>query len=95
MSEVLGTRARVPLPARGANIDHIPWPFAQWGLDLISPFSMAKGEVKFVIIVVDYFKKWAESEALATIMAQVITKFLWKSVVCWFGIPQNFISDNG
>lgn len=72
-----------------------PWPFAQWGLDLIGLFQVAKGEVKFVVVAVIYFMKWVKAEALATITAQAITKLLWKLVVYQFGIPQNFISNNG
>lgn len=67
------------------------WHFTQWGLDLISPFLVAKGGVKFVVIEVDY-TKWVKVEALATITAQTITKFLWKSVVCWFNISHSFMS---
>ena len=34
-----------------------PWPFAQWGIDLVGPLPMAKGQAKFVVIAVDYFTK--------------------------------------
>lgn len=69
-------------------------PFAQWGLDLDEPLSLDKGGVRLVVVVVDYLTKWIEAEALATITAAAITRFLWKSVVCHFGIPQNIILDN-
>ncbi|KAF5468681.1 hypothetical protein F2P56_012818 [Juglans regia] len=71
------------------------WPFVQWGLDLIDPLPTGKGGVKFVIVAVDYFTKWVKAEALATITTRAITNFLWKSIICRFGIPQSFISDNG
>ncbi|CAL2277239.1 unnamed protein product [Prunus armeniaca] len=45
-----------------------PWPFAQWGIDLIGPMPKGKGQTKFAIAVVDYFTKWAEAEPLSTIM---------------------------
>lgn len=44
-----------------------PWPFAEWGLDLIEPIPEGKGQTKFAIVAVDYFTKWAEAEPLATI----------------------------
>lgn len=34
-----------------------PWPFAQWGIDLIGPLPMAKGQVRYVIVAVNYFTK--------------------------------------
>ena len=43
------------------------WPFQQWGLDILGPLPLGKGQCKFIIVVVDYFTKWAEVEPLATI----------------------------
>ncbi|XP_057747805.1 uncharacterized protein LOC130966998 [Arachis stenosperma] len=46
-----------------------PWSFAKWGLDLLGSFSQAHGQVKYLIVGVDYFTKWIEAEPLATIIA--------------------------
>ena len=43
------------------------WPFAQWGIDIVGPLPLGKGQVKFLLIAVNYFTKWVEVEALATI----------------------------
>jgi hypothetical protein len=56
---------------------------------------VGKGGRKFLVVTVDYFTKWAEAEALAAITTTSITSFLWKSVVCRFGIPHAFVIDNG
>ena len=34
-----------------------PWPFAQWGLDIIGPFSKAVGNKKYLLVCTDYFAK--------------------------------------
>jgi hypothetical protein len=39
-----------------------PWPFAQWGVDLIGYLPVRKGGCKFVVVAVDYFMKWTETE---------------------------------
>ncbi|XP_058084023.1 uncharacterized protein LOC131231740 [Magnolia sinica] len=44
-----------------------PWPFGQWRIDIIGPLPIGKGQVKFAIVVVDYFTKWAEGEPVAKI----------------------------
>ena len=44
-----------------------PWPFAQWGLDIMGPFPTAARQLKFLIVGIDYSTKWVEAEALATI----------------------------
>ena len=45
----------------------VPWPFAQWGLDIMGPFPTAVRQLKFLVVGIDYFTKWVEAEALATI----------------------------
>ena len=60
-----------------AKISHIPsepltsiishWPFQQWGLDILEPLPIRRGQCKFIIVAMDYFTKWAEAEPLATI----------------------------
>ncbi|CAL8991901.1 unnamed protein product, partial [Prunus brigantina] len=72
-----------------------PWPFAQWGLDLIGPMPEGKGQVKYAVVAVDYFTKWAEAEALATITAARIETLVWQNIVCRFGIPNIIVTDNG
>ena len=45
-----------------------PWPFAQWGIDIVGPLPLGKGQVKFLLVAIDYFTKWVEAEALATLL---------------------------
>ncbi|GJY18813.1 reverse transcriptase domain-containing protein [Tanacetum coccineum] len=44
-----------------------PWPFYKWGIDIAGPFLEGPGKVKFLIVVMDYFTKWIEAKAVATI----------------------------
>ena len=34
-----------------------PWPFAQWGLDIVGPFPKAMGNKKYLLVCTDYFTK--------------------------------------
>jgi hypothetical protein len=72
-----------------------PWPFSMLGVDIVGPLPPEKGGVKFVVVAVDYFTKWKEAEALVHITFQNITRFLWRSVVCRYGLPHAFITNNG
>ena len=72
-----------------------PWPFAQWGLDILGPFSTKTKQMKFLVIGIDYFTKWVEAEPLAKITQQNIKNFVWKSIVCRFGVPRVLVSNNG
>ncbi|GJW96991.1 reverse transcriptase domain-containing protein [Tanacetum coccineum] len=42
-----------------------PWPFFQWGMDVLGPLPEALGKIRFVIVAVDYFTKWIEAKPLA------------------------------
>ena len=48
-----------------------------------------------MLVAIDYFTKWAETEALANIRDIDIKKFVWKNIVTRFGVPDSLISDNG
>ncbi|KAL0288882.1 UNVERIFIED_CONTAM: hypothetical protein Scaly_2717600 [Sesamum calycinum] len=72
-----------------------PCSFDQWGIDLVGPLPQATRQRKFLIVAVDYFTKWVEAEPLAKILEKEVFKFLWRNIVCRFGIPHAIISDNG
>ncbi|XP_025670187.1 uncharacterized protein [Arachis hypogaea] len=82
-------------PPEELNLMLAPQPFAQWGVDLLGPFPPGPGQVKYLIVAIDYFTKWVEAEPLASISAANCQKFMWKQVVTRFGIPEAIISDNG
>ncbi|KAL5556819.1 hypothetical protein UlMin_039055 [Ulmus minor] len=72
-----------------------PWPFAKWGIDLIGPLPTARGQLKYAVVAIDYYTKWVEAEALAMITEQNVTNFIWKHIICRFGIPRELVSDHG
>ena len=84
-----------PSASRKLNPVSSPWPFAYWGLDIVGLFTWAMGNRKFVLVVVDYFTKWAEVEALGNIRDIVVKKFMWRNIVTRFRVPESLVSDNG
>ena len=58
-----------------------PWLFAQWGLDIVGPFSKAVGNKKYLLVSTDYFTKWVEAEPLANIRDMDVKRFVWKNIV--------------
>ena len=47
------------------------------------------------MIDIDYFTKLVEAEPLANIRDANAKKFIWRSIVTRFEVPQTLISDNG
>ena len=39
--------------------------------------------------------QWVEAEPLATITGKSIRTFVWKNIICRYGIPRVLVSDNG
>ena len=72
-----------------------PWPFAQWGIDILGPFPTAPAQKKLLLVATDYFSKWIEVDAFALIKDKDVTRFIWKNIICRFGIPRSIVSDNG
>ncbi|XP_022136678.1 uncharacterized protein LOC111008330 [Momordica charantia] len=72
-----------------------PWPFAQWGVDIIGPLPLGKGQTKFAVVAMDYFTKWAEAEALSHITESRVTSFIWTNIVCRFRISNAIVTDKG
>ena len=83
------------LPTKRLMMIAFPWPFAQWEIDIVGPLPQGKGQVKFLLVAIDYFTKWVEVEALAMITEVRIRSFVWRNIICRFGIPLTIISDNG
>nr|KYP47513.1 hypothetical protein KK1_030849 [Cajanus cajan] len=64
-------------------------------MDILGLFPMEKGQLKFLIVEIDYFTKWIEIEAFAKITVSNMQKFTWKNIVCRCGLPQIIVTDNG
>ena len=50
--------------------------------------------MKFLVVGIDYFTKWVEAEPLASITQQNVKSFVWKNIVCRFGVPRVLVFDN-
>ena len=60
----------------------------------MGPFLTTVRQLKFLVVGINYFTKWMEAEALTTITKKNVQSFVWRCIICRFGIPRVFISDN-
>ncbi|GKC71976.1 reverse transcriptase domain-containing protein [Tanacetum coccineum] len=72
-----------------------PWPFYQWGLDILGPLPEGPCKLKFIIVAIDYFTKWIEAKPLAKTTGKEVQKFVWENIVRRFGLPRVIVTDNG
>jgi transposase InsO family protein len=62
---------------------------------LLGPLPPAQGNLRYVVVAVEYFSNWIEAKPLATITSVTIQKFFWQNIVCRFGVPKAITVDNG
>ena len=55
---------------------------------------MARAQMKFVVVAIDYFTKSIEVSPLAKISKEKMCDFVWKLIFCRFGIPKSIVTDN-
>ena len=73
-----------------------PWPLSVWGIDVIGKMaSKASNRHKYILVAIDYFTKWVEATSYSMLKAKHVARFLENNIICWFGVPQEIISDNG
>ena len=77
------------------NLLSSPWPFGQWGLDILSLFPKEARNKRYLLVGTNYFTKWVKTEPLANIKDADVERFVWKNIVTRFGILRTLILDNG
>ncbi|UYV62216.1 hypothetical protein LAZ67_1008247, partial [Cordylochernes scorpioides] len=77
-----------PIPA--AN-----YPFERVGIDFLGPLPSTKNRKKWMIVLTDYYTKYAETKAVIDATAREVAKFLTENVILKHGAPRYMISDRG
>ncbi|XP_059633608.1 uncharacterized protein LOC132276269 [Cornus florida] len=72
-----------------------PWPFAQWGIDMVGPLPKTVEQKECVLLATDYFTKWVEAEAYSSVTHEQVKSFLWNNIIYRFGVPKVIMMDNG
>ncbi|XP_072060454.1 uncharacterized protein [Arachis hypogaea] len=85
----------INMPAEHLHQAEVSWPFNRWGMDILGPFPTAPRQVKYLVVAIDYFSKWIEAQPLAKITSSQMISFVWKSIICRFGVPHHIVTDNG
>lgn len=70
-------------------------PFKQWGIDFICVInpSSSVGH-KYILIAIDYFTKWVESNLVKHSTSKMVCHFLNEKIICRFGVPYKIVVDN-
>ena len=67
----------------------------KWGMDIMGKLPTAPGQRVYMFAVMDYFTKWVEAEAYHQVCDREVKNFIWKNVICCFGVPKEIVTNNG
>lgn len=67
---------------------------ARHSRDIVESFLPTSRGQKYLLVVVDYFKKWAEAKVVRSIKEESIKQFIFWNIIRRFGIPLQIIIDN-
>ena len=81
-------------PAQDLATFKSPYPFAQWGINIVGPLPTTLAQKNLLLVATDYFSKWMEAEAFASIKDKDVDRLVWNNIVFRFGIPKSIVIDN-
>lgn len=64
-------------------------------MNILIPYPQAPGQLKFLIMAIDYFTKWIEEETLGKITTKNILKNFKRNILARYKILQAVIIENG
>ena len=70
-------------------------PFTKWGLGFIDFNPTSPGGNHHIIVVVDYFTKWAKAMPTIKSNGERVTHFEFNQIIIRFGIPKELFTDHG
>jgi hypothetical protein len=70
-------------------------PFTKWGVDFVDCNPTLATWHQHIIVVVDYFTKWAEAMLTVKYNGNAATFFLFNQIIARFGISSDIVTDHG
>lgn len=64
-------------------------------MDIVGLLLQALGQVKFLLILTDYFSKWVEAGAFSQVREKEVIDFIWRNIICRFNVVRETACNNG
>ncbi|UYV67821.1 hypothetical protein LAZ67_5002141, partial [Cordylochernes scorpioides] len=71
------------------------YPFERIGIDFVGPLPSTKRRRKWIIVLTDYYTKYAETKAVPEATVKEVSTFLIEHIFLRHGAPRFLISDRG
>ncbi|CAG2219638.1 unnamed protein product [Mytilus edulis] len=70
-------------------------PLERVALDILGPLPITTSGNKFILVLTDYFSRWAEAYPIPNQEAETISKIFVNEFICRFGVPRQVHTDQG
>ena len=82
---------------RRAKLGHVSVgaPLERVAVDIMGPLPKTDNEDEYLLVVGDYFTKWAEAFPLKNHTAQTVADVMVEEFVARYGLPRSLHSDQG
>jgi len=70
-------------------------PFSKWGIYFTTCRPTSIVDHNYIILVVDYFTKWAKAMPTFLNDAKTATLFIFNHIISRFGVPKSIMTDHG
>jgi hypothetical protein len=70
-------------------------PFTKWVLDYTTCQPTSSRGHHYIIVAIDYFKKWVEAMPTFKDDGEKATLFLFNQIIARFNIPKEIVTDHG
>jgi hypothetical protein len=70
-------------------------PFSKWGIDFMQCKPTSAGGHGYIIVIINYFTKWAEAMPTFLNDGHTATLFLFNHIITRFGLPHAIVTDHG
>ncbi|KAE9200610.1 hypothetical protein PF004_g18959 [Phytophthora fragariae] len=70
-------------------------PFSLLVVDAVGPLPETERSNKYILVIVDYFTRWAEAFAVGRLDSVTFVEVMVNGVVARHGVPSRLLSDNG
>ena len=67
-------------------------PFDKLGMDFIGPIDPPSNEKKYILVCIDYLRKWTNVKALRTSNEAVVVEFLNDNIFNGFGVTRYIVT---
>jgi hypothetical protein len=69
-------------------------PFSKWGIDFMQCNPTSAGGHGYIIVVIDYFTKWAEAMPTFLNDGYTTSLFVFNHIITHFGVPHAIVTDH-